>query len=393
MRRILTFTSLFPNVEQSRHGIFVETRLRKLLDSGRAEAQVVAPVPWFPFKARRFGRFGAFARIPRREVRNAIEVHHPRFLALPNVLGPATPMSMAIGSLPVVRQLLKSGFHFDLIDAHYYYPDGVAAALLGYWFEKPVVITARGSDITYWPSLPLPRKMILWAARRARCNAAVSRALADEMSRLGFPTGRTTVLRNGVDLDLFHEERRDDCRDRLGLDGVVVLSVGNLIELKGHHLAIEALSDFPEAVLVIVGAGPMEADLRLLAERLGMARRVRFVGVLPQVKLRAFYSAADLLVLASSREGWPNVLLESMACGTPVVATGVWGIPEIVGAPEAGVLIAERSVPALREGIRRLLGGKVDRAATRLYAERFSWDATTRAQLEVYDETLGGVDG
>ena len=81
-----------------------------------------------------------------------------------------------------------------------------------------------------------------------------------------------------------------------------------------------------------------------------------------------------------------------MACGTPVVATDVWGIPEIVGAPEAGVLIAERSVPALRQGIRRLLEDKVARAATRLYAERFSWDATTRAQLEVYDEALGGVE-
>ena len=389
MRRILTFTSLFPNAEQPRHGIFIDTRLRQLLDSGEVEVEVVAPVPWFPFKQKCFGRYGAFARVPRRVMRGAAVVHHPRFLALPGPLGRITPLFLALGSLPVVRRMLKSGFDFDLIDAHYYYPDGVAAALLGQWLGKPVVITARGSDITYWPTLSLPRKMILWAAQRAARNAAVSRALVDEMMRLGFPSGRSCVLRNGVDLELFHPEPRDQCRNRLGLgEGTVVLSVGNLVELKGHHLVIEALATWPEMTLIIIGEGPMERSLRALVEQFGMASRVRFVGVLPQSELRAFYSAADLLVLASSREGWPNVLLESMACGTPVVATGVWGIPEIVGAPEAGVLAWERSVVALQHGIQTLLSDHVDRQATRAYAERFSWEATTKAQLRMYGDVM-----
>lgn len=389
MRRILTFTTLFPNGEQPRHGIFVETRLRKLLESGEAETRVVAPVPWFPTASSRFGRWGAYGRIQRMESRDGLSVSHPRFVALPGPLARLTPLSMAVGALPTVRRLIAEGFDFDLIDAHYYYPDGVAAALLGKWLGKPLVITARGSDITYWPSRPLPRRMIRWAARRASRNAAVSGALADGMSQLGFSGGRPAVLRNGVDLDLFYEEPREAVRALLGVSGVVALSVGNLIELKGHHLAIEALADVPDATLIVIGAGPEEPNLRALAAQRRMAARVRFLGVMPQSRLRAHYSAADLLILASSREGWPNVLLESMACGTPVVATRVWGIPEIVAAPEAGVLIDERSVPALRDGIFRLLAAGIDRRATRAYAARFGWEATTAAQLELFAEILG----
>lgn len=298
---------------------------------------------------------------------------------------------MAIGALPLIRRVIASGFDFDVIDAHYYYPDGVAAALLAKWLGKPFVVTARGSDITYWPSERLPRKMILWASRHAARNAAVSAALADEMKRLGFTCGAAAVLRNGVDTELFHEEPRDSVRQRLGLGGVVAVSVGNLIELKGHHLAIEALLSLPDEVsLVIIGEGPEAQRLEELVTRNQLKSRVRFVGVIPQTELRAYYSAADLLILASSREGWPNVLLEAMACGTPVVATSVWGMPEIVAAPEAGVLISDRSAAALADGIRRLLKSNIERHRTRAYAEKFDWDATTRAQIEMFRVALDG---
>lgn len=383
--RILTFTSLYPNAEQPRHGVFIETRLRQLVASGRIEAKVVAPVPWFPFASPRFGRYGAFARVARREARNGIDVRHPRFLAVPGVGTALSPAAMAAGALPALRALQREGFDFDLIDAHFFYPDGVAAVLLGKWLAKPVVVTARGSDITYWPALGLPRRMIRWAGRAAGCCAAVSRALADEMVRLGLGREPPRVLRNGVDLELFHPQGRSAARAALGFEGLVALSVGNLVELKGHHLAIEALAGVSGATLAIIGSGPEEARLRALAERLGMSGRVRFVGVLAQAELRRYYAAADVLVLASSREGWPNVLLEAMACGTPVVATRVWGMPEVVTAPEAGLLVPERSAAALRAGIEALLAAPPDRAATRRYAEGFDWGATTAAQLEMFE--------
>lgn len=385
MLRILTFTSLYPNREQPRHGVFIETRLRQLVASGRVEAKVVAPVPWFPLRSPRFGRYGAFSRVPAREVRHGIDVRHPRFLTVPGAGTVVSPVAMAAGALSALRALAREGFDFDAIDAHFFFPDGVAAMLLGKWLAKPVVITARGSDITYWPQSTLPLQMIRWASKAAGCCAAVSKALADEMVRLGLGRQPPRVLRNGVDLELFHPGGRAEARAELGFEGRVVLSVGNLIELKGHHLAIAALATVPGASLVIIGSGPEESRLRALATELGVAARVRFVGVVPQAELRRYYAAADLLVLASSREGWPNVLLEAMACGTPVVATGVWGMPEIVAAPAAGLLVSERTVPALRAGIEALLSALPDRAATRRYAEGFDWSATTAAQIEMFE--------
>lgn len=386
MIRVLTFTSLFPNAEQPRHGIFVETRVRKLVASGEVDARVVAPVPW-PSRGAGGRRIGAGRAMPESARRNGLTVCHPRFLAPPG-LPSVSAATMALTALPVLRRLIREGFDFDLIDAHFYYPDGVAAVLLGRWLGKPVVITARGSDITYWPTRWPARAMIRWAGRAAARNAGVSRTLVDEMVRLGFPAGHFPVLRNGVDLDLFHEDGRSETRALLGIEGSVALSVGNLIELKGHHLAIEAVAALPQVQLVIVGSGPEEGKLSALAKRLGVDARVRLVGVVPQELLRRYYSAADVLILASSREGWPNVLLEAMACGTPVVATNVGGIPDIVAAPEAGMLIDQRTALALREGIRRVLEAGIDRRCTRRYAECFGWEPTTRAQLRLFRDVV-----
>jgi glycosyltransferase involved in cell wall biosynthesis len=161
-----------------------------------------------------------------------------------------------------------------------------------------------------------------------------------------------------------------------------------LIERKGHHIVIEALVDLPEVELVIVGDGPMEAALRALAQARGVGSRVRFAGALAQDRLKEYYSAADVLVLASSREGWANVLLESMACGTAVVATRIWGTPEVVQASEAGVLMEERTPQAVVAAVRRLLAAPPERAKTRQYAERFSWDDTTAGQLRVFRSVL-----
>lgn len=384
--RLLTFSTLYPNAGQSSHGIFVETRLRHLLASGGAEATVIAPIPWFPSKHPAFGRYAVMARVPRVEERFGLSVLHPRYPLIPHFGMSSAPFLLAQGARPAFRSVLARGYDFDVIDAHYFYPDGVAATLLGAWLSKPVVITARGTDINLIPQYRVPRALIRWAARRARHVVAVCQALKDAMVDLGIPESRITVLRNGVDLERFRPIDRVQARTELNVSGATLLSVGHLVERKGHHVAIEALVHLPEVRLIVAGDGEAREALRALAQSLSVSDRVRFVGAVDQSALATYYNAADALVLASSREGWANVLLEAMACGTPAIATRVWGTPEVVAAPEAGVLMRERTPAALAEAYRRLCAARPDRLATRRYAERFSWDETTRGQLELFRE-------
>jgi glycosyltransferase involved in cell wall biosynthesis len=140
---------------------------------------------------------------------------------------------------------------------------------------------------------------------------------------------------------------------------------------------------------MIAGAGPELGRLKELALSCGVADRVDFLGAVPQTALKTYYNAADAMVLASSREGWANVLLEAMACGTPVVATRVWGTPEVVAAPAAGLLMQERTPACLAATVRALRASKPDRGATRRYAEMFSWDDTTEGQLRLFRQITG----
>ncbi|MCY4756635.1 glycosyltransferase family 4 protein [Pelomonas aquatica] len=392
--KILTFSTLFPSSVRPSHGIFVETRLRELLKSGQVESRVIAPVPWFPSTNPRWGDYARFAATPLREQRNGLDVRHPRYLLAPKVGMTLAPLTLALGARAVVRELIDEGFDFDLIDAHYYYPDGVAAALLAKWFGKPLTITARGTDLNLISQYALPRRMIEWAARRAAGSIGVCAALMDVLRGWGHDPARLNVLRNGVDLERFKPLPQDRMRAELGVGGEpLLLSVGHLIERKGHHVAIEALAEMvktrPGARLLVIGEGQERAALTALAARLGVNDKLRLTGSLPNTELLKWYSAADVLLLCSSREGWANVLLESMACGTPVVATDIWGTPEVVAAPEAGRLVAERTGAAFAAGIEALLADGTDRAATRRYAEGFSWQSTTDGQLRLFNAIKG----
>jgi teichuronic acid biosynthesis glycosyltransferase TuaC len=386
--RLLTLTTLYPNAEQINHGIFVETRLRHLLASGQIESRVIAPVPWFPSRHPRFGRYAGYARVPHEDTRAGIAVQHPRYTVIPKIGMHLTPLLMANSLKPVMAKMISDGYDFDLIDAHYFYPDGVAAMMLAKHFNKPVVITARGTDINLIAQHSLSKKMVLWAARNADGVITVCQALKNEMIRLGVADHHITPLRNGVDLQRFHPQDRVQIRQELGLSRKTLLTVGALNEHKGHHLVIQALPLLPDVELMIVGSGPDEQKLKSLAQQTGVADRVRFIGSVPQTGLIRYYNAADIMVLMSSREGWANVLLEAMACGTPVIASDVGGSAEVITSSDAGRLIAVRTSPVLAGAVKLLFEQYPDRAATRRYAQRYSWDDTTAGQLQLFKAIL-----
>jgi glycosyltransferase involved in cell wall biosynthesis len=373
------FSTLFPNSAQPNHGVFVENRLRHTLALGGLQATVVAPVTYFPFSHPMFGRYAAHARTPRHERRHGLDVWHPRYVLAPKLGERMAPATLYRAALAEVRRLQKAGMAFDVIDAHYFYPDGVVAARLGRTLDLPVVITGRGTDLTLIPNSPASRAKIQQAAAEASAMVGVCEDLRLRMVELGADPARTITLRNGVDLEQFKPVDREAARRALGVEGFTLVSVGSLIPRKGHDLTIRALRDAPDCRLLIAGGGPLRGELEALAAELGLGDRVRLLGDMPHSELSRLYSAADVSVLASSREGWANVLLESMACGTPVVATDVNGTAEVVRAPEAGRLVPERSAAAIAREIAELRRAMPDRAATRAYAEQFGWLQIARA--------------
>lgn len=382
----LVVTTLYPNQVQFRHGVFVETRITHLSQSGKVNLKVIAPVPWFPGKSKYFPGYSKFVDIPRHEVRHGIDVYHPRYIVFPKIGMLFTPFFLAVSIYSEIKRLQKKGYVFDVMDAHYYYPDGVAAAVVASLLNKPLTITARGTDINLIPTFWLPRKLIVWAGKVAKFNLAVCDALRQRMLEIGMDQASTRVLRNGVDLTLFKPLSREDIRGKWRIKDRLLISVGHLIERKGHHLIIDAMVALPDYQLLIVGGGEWEDKLKELAEQKGVHERVRFLGEIGQQQLPELYNCADALVLASDREGWANVLLEAMACGTPVVATNIWGTPEVVQSPEAGVLCTERSAQGIVAAVNQLFSNYPDRAKTRQYAERFSWDETTDGLVKLFSD-------
>lgn len=390
--RILTFTTLFPNHRFPLHGLFVKARMEEV--ARLCELEVVAPVPWFP--AFRFIKsYYPYSQIQREEWMENLHVSHPRFFLLPEVGKILDGFWIFLGAYRTVKKL-QARFPFDLIDAHYAYPDGYAGYLLARAFNKPYTVTIRGSDVNLLPQYPLRRQLIRKTLLKADRVIAVCQALKDASIRLGIPKEKITVIPNGVNPSRFFPLNKQEARKmaNLPLNRRIILSVGHLCERKGFHLLIDAMKELikrgeKDLLLVIVGGNTHEGDFRKYLEerivRQGLENHVLLAGPKPPDELRVWYSAADLFCLASSREGWPNVCFESLACGVPVIATRVWGTPEVICSPDYGLLVEERSVEALTAKIEQGLKMEWDPEKMVAYARQHSWQGVARKVLEVFE--------
>jgi teichuronic acid biosynthesis glycosyltransferase TuaC len=389
--RILTFTSLFPSQIDPSYGIFIYQRAAQLAKRNENDVVVISPVPYFP-RWLRINRWNKARALPSQERVGDLTVYRPRYFHLPKIFMPFHGVSMFFGCLLQGLKLNREK-KIDCIDAHFVYPDGLAAVLLGKVLGKPVTVSARGTDINLYPSFKLIRPQILWTLRQAARVIAVSSALKRVMTALGVSETKVQVIPNGVDPARFQRMAPEEARTRLGLPEQVLLivSVGALIPSKGHQFVIRALSQVdrrhPEVHLYVLGEGPELGDLERLIEELGLKDRVHLMGKRPNEELPLWFSAATISCLASSREGWPNVVTESLACGTPVVATKVGGIPEILHTPELGILV-EQTQESLASGIELALSKNWDRESIGNQTRARTWDAVAAEVARVLEETL-----
>jgi glycosyltransferase involved in cell wall biosynthesis len=384
--RILTFTSLFPNPAQPNLGIFVHQRTLALAAIPGNHVEVIAPLSWSPPVGS--GEKGRLARaVPAVEKIGGITVYHPRYPLVPKISMPVHGWLMFQGALGLVQRLQRES-PFDCIDAHYVYPDGKAALLLGKKLGLPVIVSARGSDINLFPSFRLIRPQIRHTLREAAGRIAVSVALKQAMLEVAGANCDIRVIGNGVDAGRFFPVDRREARQRLQipLDAQVIVSVAALLPVKGHDRLLRAFGalggKFPDLHLYFVGEGASCAQLQALAASLNLQGVVHFAGSCPNERLRDWYSAADISCLASSREGWPNVVLESLACGTPVVATRVWGTPEILTSPVLGLLV-DQSEADIATGLEAALKRDWDREALVRHARTREWSVVGR-EVDAY---------
>jgi teichuronic acid biosynthesis glycosyltransferase TuaC len=392
--RVLVLSSTFPNAQQPTRGIFIQERISRL--ARRCDVVVVAPIPWFPLN-RWIRRDRAEARPV--EQQGSLTVYHPRFFSLPRY-GKFLDGFLYAASLIWFLRRLRRRFAFEVIDAHFAFPDGLAAVLLGLAFRCPVVVTVRGS-IVRLSGYRLHRPQLRWTLGHAARVVAVADFLRQVAIRIGVPGDRIRVIPNGVDLASFAPADRAQARRACGLPEKrrIVLTVAALYSWKGQHLVVETLpflrDRYPDILYVMVGGPRVDEpsyapSLRRRVAELRLENHIRFAGPQPHATLSQWFNAADLFVLATRSEGCPNVLLESLACGVPVVATDVGGVPEIIRHGRDGLLVPYGDSPALRDALQDALERRWDRQALVGRASAFDWADTAEQTLQELHHALKG---
>lgn len=390
--RVLVLSTVFPNASQPTSGVFVRTRARQV--ARHCAVEVVAPVPWFPFNRLLRGRQRADVAL--QEVDAHFEVHHPRVFSLPAV-GKSLDALFYFWSILRFIRSLRRRFPFDLIDAHFLYPDGVAAVLLGKALGCPVVVTMRGNEAdlehTWWR-----RRQMRFALSHAR-PIAVSKSLRELAARLGVPQERVRVIPNGIDRSTFHPREQHAARAALGLPAgrPIVVSVGAFVARKGHELVLDLLPELrrthPGLLYVAVGnPGGGESRLRAIERRIGdegLADGVHLAVARPHDEIPLWLAAADVFCLATAREGCPNAVIEALACGVPVVTTRVGGNADLVREGADGFLVPYFDATAFGDAILAALSRPWDRQAIAQRATR-SWEDVGD---EVMEELLAAESG
>ena len=387
--RILSLCCLYPNPVSPAQGLFVQRRLQHL--SELCDVRVVAP-----FAVVQYGNpLGKRLRIgkrlcPTKRWDGKMPVLHPRWLYPPF-------SGSLIGCwlfLQLIRPLarIRIEFPFEIIDTHFGHPEGVAGCWLALAFGVPFTMTLRGNEPKHSRSR-LERFWMGWAIRRASRIFTVSERLRQFAIELGASPGKVKTIPNGVDAQIFWPRDKERCRRKYGFapNGPLIVSAGALVERKGHHCAIQALKSISSArgaVQLAIAGGPgpegqYENTLRDLVSRLGLESQVRFLGSMSADALAEVISASDVLCLASTNEGWPNVVHEALACGTPVVATNVGAVPEMLDNGRYGIIVPVRNQPELERALEEALQRNWGRSAIAEWGQSRDWN---RVAVEVFDE-------
>jgi teichuronic acid biosynthesis glycosyltransferase TuaC len=391
--KVLVLSRNYPNRVMEFLGLWAERLVRH--STRFCELKVVAPVPYVPPLPRFAEYYTRFRRIEKHRWDDGVEVFHPRFVLGPGYL--LHSLEAVAYYLGVRRQVdqLRAAFPFDLIHAHFAYPDGVVAAWLGRRYGVPVVITEQAPWRPWLDDHPLVRRQTLWAAQESMFVIAISRFVRDTIVHFTHDPGKVRVIPDGVDGDVFvplpKGQQPNLCQ---------ILYVGQLFFTKGIDILLQAMHKLvgrhPEYRLVLVGGNyyrnkQLQGEhLQLMAHDLGLGDRVEFVGTKPLPELVRLMQESAVLVLPSRAESFGCVLVEALACGTPVIATRCGG-PEDIVTEQVGMLVPVGDTDALAQAIGEVVENREAYSPELLrgYAlESFAWEQVARRTVDLYKEAL-----
>ncbi len=384
--KLLVYCSLFPSKKRPNAGVFIRERMFRV--GKKLPIIVVSPVPWFPFQGIiRYWRPHFRPQPDKFELQQGVQVYFPRFLSIPGLFKSWDGFFMALGSWST---LIKYKNEFNIIDAHFAYPDGYAATLLGKWFQVPVTITLRGTEVPLAKMQGRKVRMLKAISNAARVFS-VANSLKQHVGALGAKTNKIRVVGNGVDINKFYPLDKKTQRKVLNIpdNAKVLISVGGLVERKGFHRVIEVLPEllkqYPGLIYLIVGGESAEGNIKeqlvRQVDKLKLENNVRFLGALNSEELKKPLSSADIFVLATANEGWANVFLEAMACDLPVVTTDVGGNKEVVNNDGLGIVVPFANKQALSDGLLKSIDQQWDKGKIVKYAQDNAWG--TRVEILV----------
>jgi teichuronic acid biosynthesis glycosyltransferase TuaC len=378
--KISVLTTAYPTPEEPNRGAPIWATLDRF--RGKAEIQVNCSLARSPAWVRRFIQPRSYLRYPE-------QVEMTRCPEMPAVM-------LDYFSLPGITRWFNgrflaraferrlAGWRPEVILAYRIYPDGYAAVAVGKRLGIPAVISSRGSDLRRLPAKGLARRDTIWAVRHADAVVCVSEDLMRIARSLG--GSKVHLVRNGVNREVFHPVDQGEARAQLGIPGEqrLIVFVGNLIPIKDVPTLLRALRLLKDGGetwhVALIGEGRQEMELRQMAEQLGIAPQVAFLGARSAPQIAIWLNACDLFCLPSESEGLPNVVIEALACGRNVVGTNVGGIPELLN-PDSGLVVPPGEPAALAGAVKQSGGKQWDRAAIS-QSYPWSWD-------EVAAQTIG----
>lgn len=377
--RIIAISSIFPNCEEVTKGVYIFKQVEAL--SRKCHVEVIAPVPYFPsfLKGSRYSRY---AKIPFVEKRSGLTIYHPRYLVIPKVGRSLYGMLYFLSISRLLLRLKREKTPHGLL-GFWAYPDGFAVAMLSRLTGLPYAIGCRGCDVNNLENCgTVIRSSVKWTLRKSGRVFAVSSAMAGVIQAMEVDSGKIEVIPNGIDLEMFDVTSRESARERIPVEITpgekVIIFCGRLSEEKGIGYLIDAVSllkrEGLRPRLLVIGDGPLLPDIRAAIRDKGIEDRVSLLGERPHSEVSLYICASDLLCLPSIREGWPNVVVESLACGVPVVASDVGGVPEIVTSPKFGTLVPPRDHEALALAIRASLETEWDNGLIKDAFRTRTWD-------------------